>query len=412
MYLKLIATLVLSVILLCSLAATQSTVPQQIKDFVSAWNQNSFANARDLISPNYQIKGLPKEYVQQVLQQAFAGNNQKIEILDYLRKETHALGTNYLVLAKKGDETLEMSFVIEPNDKIVQSDIFAVETRQVSTEKATASHEYISFDFELHDKMILIDGELDGEKVQYILDSGAPVFVLNSRFEEPDTNRSVSFAQGVGGVVSSMDAKRISHMSWPGGEYRNRDVLSMDLSSLEEKLERPFAGLISFAELEPYEVYIDYQTQKIRLYALDEAGNPPQGADLSKPITQLPFTLNAHIPIFSAQIGNQKLQLGIDTGAQSNLLDESFMPRLGELISAVETDTLIGADAREIEIQSAEIEEIMVYGENFGKMRYAFSDISHLQAAYKVSIDGILGYPFLSQRPFSINYRKKLLSLH
>lgn len=403
---------VVAVLSFAAIFATEMEIPSQISKFIEAWNANSYVIAKQVLSPSYSVKGVPKEYTTQVLQQAFAGHGTKIEIVEYLGEEKHHFGIQHKFRALRGDQERELTFVIDKKGEICESNIFQAEVKQVRQEKAEALAEYISIDFELHEGMILIDGKLNGENVQFLLDSGAPIFVLNSHFENPENRISASLALGVGGAVSSMDTKRISHLSWPGGEYRDLDVVSMDLSDLEEKLGRPFAGLLSYSELEPYEVHIDYAKKKIQLYALDDKGELVSDGKMPKAKRSMPFELEAHIAVLPCRIGDMDIPLGLDTGAQSNLLDLPYFEALGKLVTKVETDTLMGADARMVEINSAEIKSTMVSGKKYGKMRYAFSDISHMRKAYKMSSAGLLGYPFLSQRPFSINYRKRILSIY
>jgi hypothetical protein len=409
---RLIIAAMLILLLNGALFATESGIPQQISKFVDAWNANSYETAKSVLSPSYSIKGVPEGFTERVLQQAFGGHQIKIEIISYLSAEKHPSGISHTVLANRNAEEREMTFVIDQDGLICESDIFEAQVKQVKQEKAGIRGEYLTFEFELHENMILVEGSLDGEKVQFILDSGAPIFVLNSHFTDEGNRMSVSSATGVGGSISSMDAKRISHLSWPGGEYRDIDVLSMDLRLLEEKLGKPFAGLLSFAELEPYEVYIDYAKKQIHLYGLDEGGNLLDDAKLPQAKHHMPFSLQGHIPVLECRIGNQDIPLGLDTGAQSNLLDLPYFASLGKLVSKVEADTLMGADARMLEIKTGQIKSTIVSGKKYGAMRYAFSDISHLRDAYKINTQGLLGYPFLSRKPFSINYRKQVLSIY
>lgn len=387
-------------------------IPQQISKFIDAWNANSYALAKQVISPAYTVKGVPQDYVSQVLEQVFSTHGTKIEIVKYLGEEKHYFGTLHRVLARQNENEREITFVIDKKGDIYESNIFQVETRRDRIEQNEALAQHISFDFELYERMILIEGELDGEKVQFILDSGAPIFVLNSHFDQTDNRMTLGLATGVGGSVSSMDAKLIGHLSWPGGEYRDTELMSMDLSELEKELGKPFAGLISYQELEPCEVFVDYSQRKIHLYALDESGEVVGGGKMPKPKQQMPFKLEGHIPVLPCRIGDMELRLGLDTGAQSNLLDLSHFEKLGKLISGVETDTLMGADSRMIETKSAEIKATKVSGKKYGKMRYAFSNFGHIRDAYRLSAEGLLGYPFLSQKPFSINYRKKVLKIY
>ena len=48
----------------------------------------------------------------------------------------------------------------------------------------------------------------------------------------------------------------------------------------------------------------------------------------------------------------------------------------------------------------------------FKPMATLLTNLSQINATYQTDVDGILGYEFLSQRPMSINHRKKRITFY
>jgi hypothetical protein len=253
---------------------------------------------------------------------------------------------------------------------------------------------------------------LNGQEAKFILDSGAPMLVINSAADTTNSNVIASLAQGIGGSIQNMGTTHIRNFTWAGGTNLFFDTISMDLSHLESELGMKFTGLISKAELEPFETYIDYKAKKIRLFLLDKNGKLTEPEKLQAPQKKMKLDIRRHIACLNVTVGKKKLFMGLDTGAQSNLLDDDLLPEFEMELSEVQTDTLRGADVNVKTVKTGIIGKTLLNKTNFPDMIYAFSDISELNNAYDLQIDGILGYPFLSQRPVSINYRKKQISFY
>lgn len=258
-------------------------------------------------------------------------------------------------------------------------------------------------------ELIFVTVRLNGEDVPFVLDTGAPSLVLNAaHFPAADIAARPRPSYGVSGSLE-LRSITIDHFDWHGVEMQEVAVTSIDLSHMEAATESRLVGLIGFDPVKEFEVLIDYEARQLTLFR-------PGAANFHQTVQSLvaiPFTLEAHIPVVDVEIGGQAFRLGLDTGAGVNLLDTSSF---GLLEAAVDyevkaTDVLWGADKNETTVQLVEVENTRVGSVDFTEMVYSVADISHLNNEYGPEIDGLLGYPFLSQRKMSINFADQKIHL-
>ncbi|MBC8884085.1 retropepsin-like domain-containing protein [Flavobacterium piscinae] len=118
--------------------------------------------------------------------------------------------------------------------------------------------------------------------------------------------------------------------------------------------------------------------------------------------------LSQHIPIISAIIGKNQYDFGVDSGAETNLIDEKYYKKVKKHLSNESSDSLIGAENKEKIVKTASLTELVIGGSiPFKNTNIVFSDISHLNQAYQLNIDGILGYEILSKYPTFLSYSRK-----
>ena len=99
-------------------------------------------------------------------------------------------------------------------------------------------------------KLIAVDVLLNGQKRKFILDSGSPMVILNSKYIEQDsTERKISSVEGVNGKISGMDIEKIDSLDFSGIRMVNQKVITIDLAHLEEDLEFEIHGLIGYCLL-------------------------------------------------------------------------------------------------------------------------------------------------------------------
>jgi hypothetical protein len=393
--------------------ASKDEVPEAIVKFITGLNEHSYSTASPVISRQFGIPGVPQEYIGRVLSQMFSSFPAKITQYKYKSFRQDAGGMVYVIELTVNDRIRDVEFGMDNKGKVTSCNIFSTRMQgeprgQISNLKLKM---YAEVDFELVNGIILLPVELNGEKQKFILDSGAPVLIINSIADTTGSN-SLIIGEGVGGSINNTGTRHIDNLSWAGGSNAEFQAVTMDLSHLEAEVGEHFGGLISKAELEPYEVYFDYAGKKIKLFQLDKIGNFFEPNRFVASQEEVFFTLKGHIAVLDAKVGKKKLKMGLDTGAQTNLLDDKHYPRYQKILQNVQTDTLRGADTNSRPVTSGTIATTQAGTIIFPDMIYVFSDIDPLNVAYRMRIDGLLGSPFMAQRPFSINYRKKVLRFY
>ncbi len=257
--------------------------------------------------------------------------------------------------------------------------------------------------FELVRGMVVVQAELEGEPANFILDTGSPMMILNERENKATAIQASSLHGGMAG-----DWKTIETFSWAGVRKFELPALTTDIAALEMVTNRPIAGLIGYKFLEDFDLLIDFENL---LISLVPQGNPAvmKGWMLK---SQVPFTMAGHLPVIEVQIGDKKLRMGLDTGANTNMLNlQKSFELEQELITPVNNAGVVGMSGGSTRTYAGDVVETTIGGLNFWNMRFVFSDISHLQNLVTNGVDGLLGFPFFKSGKFSINYSTKMISI-
>lgn len=255
--------------------------------------------------------------------------------------------------------------------------------------------------FELVKGIIFIRAEVNGRPGWFAIDTGAPEVLVNSR--KPTRNGVESL--GVCGLVrarwTTLKTFRVGHV-----QRRHLPALAMDLTHLEEITGRRIDGMIGYAFLKNYELFVDYEQSYLQLL-------PPNRRSrraLPQPQTELPFVLNGHLPVLKARVGKRTLFFGLDTGAGANLLSSRKLKKIQEhVVHPGAKAKLVGLSPDVRPSSLVTIAHTRIRDNTFPRMRFVIADISHMQSLDSFNVDGLLGYPFLQSTKFSINYRMRKL---
>lgn len=260
----------------------------------------------------------------------------------------------------------------------------------------------INIPFELVDGLIFVNANMGGEPANFVFDTGAPDLIVNSTFRsESDSLQGL----GVGGGISFQNIY-VDDFNIGGIQKNKFTAYSVDMSHLEELTNRDIKGLIGYAFVKDYELFIDYNDWVIRLYK-------PKATELHnsiKPISAIPFVMYNHFPVIQVTIGDQVFNLGLDSGAEVNLIDIEMQDLIDEKLMKNKTNIdLYGVDKSSQRVVSAIVKNSQVDGEKFKNMEYLFADISHLNDSSNRIMDGLLGFPFLSARTLSISFEDQMV---
>jgi hypothetical protein len=266
------------------------------------------------------------------------------------------------------------------------------------TKRVAVETDLLTKSFTFSRNLIFFDLTVDGRAGSYILDTGAPSLVINSRGRSGDTS-SEQRGIGMGGEMRVGDY-RVEQLQLGNRTINNYWATALDLRSFEQRTGQRVDGLVGYDLLSGGELRIDYGKQQFRL--LKSQRHPlHEGA---KPLDEQKLFMVDHLPVVKLEFNGRVHYFALDTGAGSNLIDLAI---LGQQFTTP-TDSQIniqGLDGRPVDYPIFEVSgNSLVEHQQFVGL-----DLDHLQSEGKVQISGILGTPFLSQHTIGIDYRRRKL---
>ncbi len=249
--------------------------------------------------------------------------------------------------------------------------------------------------------MWVVEAALEGREGAFILDTGAPMLAINRVPQSPGDLT----ASGFNGQVN-VGATQVSNFNWSGIHLSEFTALELDISHMEESFEMDLMGLIGYDVIRGYEIYFDYASSQIQV--LEAGANSLH--KYFEPVATISMTLNHHLPVIYLEIEGKRFAFGIDTGAGANLLDKDVFEKLpASAILEESVETLQGLNHGLNEHKTVVIREAFLQKEKAADIRFSQTDLSQLEAFSGLQLDGLLGFPFLKNFKFSINYPKKKL---
>lgn len=261
---------------------------------------------------------------------------------------------------------------------------------------------YREIPFQLLNGMIMVEAIINHQNGYFILDTGAPMLVVNeSRFR--GSPRS-STAAGCSGVFQ-VGEHTIRHFSWAGIEQYELKALTTDLSHLEVATGKKILGLIGFNLLRNQELFIDYEQRRIILFSPDK--NPLHR--ILNPIYTSTLSMYHHLPVIEFRIDGRPFRFGLDTGSESNLIDRCKLALLNKsLIDTIKEEEIQGLDKKIRRVPVIQVSNSTWEGMAVDQLEYLVTDLCHLKdRRHPDSLDGLLGFNFFKPLKISINYRER-----
>lgn len=268
--------------------------------------------------------------------------------------------------------------------------------------------------------LILIEGTVDSISGNFILDTGAPYLVLNQTYFRSYQPNTASASVGVSGL-SEVARTQIPRLDFGGIFYEHVDADVINLSHIEDQKKVRVLGLIGTNLFSGLQISIDLVKNQLFVYRLDSKGNPQSLADtLSSDslridrIPDLQFNFNycdekIFIPV---EINGQKMNWILDTGAETNVVDAWSKKKVIRDFVVNRRINLVGSTGEKQEILLGVMPETSVGNISFPMQQTIVTSMQELSETCSLYIDGILGYSFLSQGIFTINFVKKEFSMY
>lgn len=267
----------------------------------------------------------------------------------------------------------------------------------VNTPLATSGAQ--AFDFNRN--LIFFDARVNGKEGKFILDTGAPTLLLNTRGASVGHPAPTGLAAG--GMVELAN-QRIESFEMEGRSLGKRWVLAMDLRGMEDRTGETIDGFLGHEYLRDGEVRINFPD---RNFSLMKSTRKPRHEGRA-PVQVLKFEYIGHLPVITLKVGKKKLRFAIDTGAGVNILDHRFSDLY---IETGREMNIQGLDGGNEDGQIVRIPGLSLEGDNLAKTAFVAMDLSHLQSPGEPFIAGILGSVFLSDRVVGIDYIRRKVYL-
>ena len=391
-----------------------------VKLTIEAINSKSTEKLNEHLAPDFTIANQEGEIAKLVLNQLVSQLNETVLSNNEINTEkiNNTLELKYNIEYKKMGNKVA-SFVFNQDNQLKKLELFKMKVKTLSNspmEITKPKRKTIEIPFTLIGKLIAVEVNLNNKKRTFLLDSGSPKTILNSKYitsKDTTKKKSISSLKGVSGNISGMDIKQIKELDFAGIVIRNQDMLTIDISHLETALETNtnIYGLIGYDLIKDYDVLIDYKNKKLTLIKPDFFTEYKDTRWSNSKLTTIPFELTEHIPIISAKIGNENYAFGIDCGAEENLMNIELLDPMSKYLKKIKTSTLWGADKNSKETTKGKIKKVVIGKKKFKKMSTFFSDISHLNTGYNLKLDGLFGYEMLSKQKTLISYKRETLTL-
>jgi len=383
-----------------------------VKLTVESINNKSTEKLESHLSENFKIVGRSGAKAKKVLKQLFVVLDENIKSFKEIKsnKEGEQLTLIYdIEYGKIGKKNSVFTF--NSKNELDELSLFKMKIKTLGKTKVEKNNsDVIKIPFMIFNKFIAVDVMLNGIKRTFILDSGSPRVILNSKYvvQMDSASKRLSSAKGVSGNISGMDMYRIDSLNWAGIQLKNQKIITLDISHLEDSLKSgEIYGLIGFDLIKEYDILYDYEKLELTLISPRYYEKFRQENFQYKKTTNVPFELSKHIPIVEARIADKILKYGIDCGAEINLIDEDLLDELKKSLENITEADLIGADDKPQKVIKGEIPLTNIGGKKFKNLSTVFSNISHLNNGYKLDLDGLIGYEVLSKQKTLISYAKK-----
>ncbi|MEM9824010.1 MAG: retropepsin-like aspartic protease, partial [Bacteroidota bacterium] len=124
----------------------------------------------------------------------------------------------------------------------------------------------------------------------------------------------------------------------------------------------------------------------------------------------VPFQLKGHFAVVTVFIDGKRYHFGIDTGAEANVINKKLYGKL-KRTAILESHKIAvrGIDHNQLFVRKCLMRNIVIEGQSYPGQEFVFSDLNHLNKAYDIQLDGLLGYPFLKDYLYSLNYQNREL---
>lgn len=256
-------------------------------------------------------------------------------------------------------------------------------------------------------KLVLIEGEADGETGYFIFDTGAPGLVLNvAHFQDywTDPKNTVT---GVNGEVHQARKRTTKELRLGAVNFHKQWADVIDLSHIERSRNIKILGLLGVNLFRGEKMEIDLKNRELRLIRINKDESPGFTPVVEKIL--MPWQYHGNLITLKARINDRIYRIAFDTGSETLLMDKSVLTRDNIQSSLLSTKNLLGTDGSGSAIEVRELDKIRI-GVSLNKVKMIATDLKRLHD-HGLSVDGLIGYDLLAFGIVSIDFNNHTLQI-
>lgn len=170
--------------------------------------------------------------------------------------------------------------------------------------------------------------------------------------------------------------------------------------------------MIGYNFLKSYEVKVDFHENQITLVDVNIFGRPKHKSSQPKPDYTLDFQLSNHLPLLKAEVNNEKLWLGIDTGASQHVFQRGLKEKLKESFVSKYLVKIASLKNKSETRNAAVLDEIIIDRKfSLAGGPVIFSNLDHINYNLPYHMDGLLGLSFFKNKTVVLNYKRRKIHI-
>lgn len=256
--------------------------------------------------------------------------------------------------------------------------------------------------FKLVGGLIFVEAMHDGHVSSYILDTGAPGLILNSKIDHIK-KENIHVASGLTGNTR-IGEYNINEFKILNITKRDFQAFQMDLEHIEDEILHRFSGLVGGDMFDNTILILDYQKQ------LWGTVNKIKSRKIACSIA---FTQQEHFIIVEIELAGEKMRMILDTGAEISLLDEASMHQIRKSALKKAGSTSIQSASRDNRA-TQNVNAHKFHMQKHVEKHHEFSvlDFNFINEGLDEKINGLIGFPFFKDKKIGFDFPNGLIHIY
>jgi len=260
-------------------------------------------------------------------------------------------------------------------------------------------------------RLYAIEAVIDGESGNLIFDSGATMLVLNRAYFRDHVVTDEINSSGITGSAGLVQKITINSLEIGELKYIKQAANLANLGHIENKRGIKVLGLFGFDLIKSFEITLDINNSRLILNPIDNKGNLMNTASNFKADITKKLEIANNVIFLKANIGEKPLRFCFDTGAETNALSSSLSKTILSTVTVTKTVKLKGSGSASVEVIYGKMNNFQIGDTLFNSMETIITYMDHLNEAYGIRIDGVLGFDFISKANFNFNFVKQSIGI-